>query len=89
MLDTRWSLVLAMNSILYLCLSVFTVLMLVGALWWPLACGGSIGHCCGGWVQALIIIMTGAYRYSEDGNLCAQNEAFVTIADKIAGLYLA
>ena len=71
LLDTKWSLVIVLNTIMYLSLSVFTLLMLVGALWWPLACGGSVGHCCGGWVQALVIILTGAYRYSEDGNLCA------------------
>ena len=81
--------VLALNTILYLSLSLFTLLMLVGALWWPLACGGSVGHCCGGWVQALVIILTGAYRYSEDGNLCAKDEAYETIASEISALFVA
>ena len=47
-LSTGWSTILAFNSILYLGLSVFTLLCFIGAACQPLICGAVLGHCCGG-----------------------------------------
>ena len=42
--NTKWSVLLAYNSIFYLILSICTVLIILGSFFWPLACCGMIGH---------------------------------------------
>ena len=86
--STKWSTILAFNSVLYLCLAVFTVICFIGATCQPLICGAVLGHCCGGCAQFICIIMTGAYRYSEQGEACAENPDFSDHADKIQQLFV-
>ena len=82
--NTKWSVIYMFNAILYLCLSTFTVLLLVGAIKWQLLCSGCAGHCLGIVVQFVCIVCTGVWRYSDEGKSCAENNPdFKDHADKI------
>ena len=88
LMDTQWSTLLALNSILYLLLTIFTVFIVIGAWFSPLLCVGAIGHCLGSMTQFAAIIVTGVFRYSAEGTLCAAipgNEH----GEKIQGLFIA
>ena len=86
--NTKWSAIYIFNSILYLCLSTFTILLLVGAIKWQLLCSGCLGHCLGILIQLVCICMTGAWRYSMDGSKCADNPDFKDHADKLQALFI-
>ena len=92
--NTKWSVLLAYNSIFYLILSICTVLIILGSFFWPLACCGMIGHCCGVIPHLACLIVTGVFRFSEDGKACAEEGAagasmFTEHGDKIQALFLA
>ena len=42
--DTKWSVILAFNSILYLCATIFTCCFCVGIFAWPCSACACIGH---------------------------------------------
>ena len=66
-LSTEWTFVYALNTFLYLGLSVFTIALLIGAWVWPLRVCGFIGHCCGSLVHIGAIVTTGVMLYRTDG----------------------
>ena len=72
-IDTQWSKILTMNSILYLCLSIFTVFMILGLYYLPLLCSGCSCHCLGSLAQLICIIFTGVNSYSRATKLCIEN----------------
>ena len=65
--NTKWTLILAFNSILYLCHVVFTLLMCLTALVWQLGAIGIIGHNIGCLVQFYAIVQSFVYRFHKDG----------------------
>ena len=71
-IDTKWSIVLSFNALLYLILSISTVFLVVGTFWWPLICCGALGHCLGGCAMFACIVVTGVFRYTTEGKLCAE-----------------
>ena len=90
-IDTQWSKILIMNSILYLCLSVFTLFMVLGYCFLPLLCSGCMCHCLGGIAQLICIIFTGVNRYSRASERCLENQEWELKdhGDKIGDLFIA
>ena len=80
-------------------MAVFALLVLIGKwLKISLFCG-AFGLCCGNCAVFACLIVTGVFRYSTEGNLCAdtvqfaavpdQDEIFMDHGDKIAALFIA
>ena len=72
-IDTQWSKTLIMNSILYLCLSIFTLFLLFGFYFLPLLSCGCMFHCCGSFAQLICIVFTGVNSYSRASERCSEN----------------
>ena len=70
-LDTKWTFMLALNSMVYLCLTAFTLCLMVGTFWSPCSYVGGCGHFFGGCAQLATIVITGMLRYSLNGKRCA------------------
>ena len=77
--DTKWSLVLAFNSILYLSQAFFTLCMLGVLLWAPLGFIGFWGHFFGGCAPLAAIVVTGVFRFSDQGRLCSDTSIDVKV----------
>ena len=88
--DTKWSVILGFNAILYLVLSVCTALLVIGHFFPPLACIGCLGHAFGSCVMLACIIVTGIFRYSAKGKSCADSgpELFKDHGKQIQGLFI-
>ena len=87
--STNWETLLAFNACLYLTLSICTFLSMVGAFFAPLICCGCVGQCCGGIAALVCLIMTGVWRFSSEGEACAEVEGFKDHADEIKALFIA
>ena len=70
--DTKWSLIYAYNAFLYLALSILSIITLFGAWKFALRLCGCLGHCFGMFAHLAGIIMTGIFRYNEEGKACAE-----------------
>ena len=44
-LDTKWSVAITFNAIVYTLLTAFTLCLVASAYFWPLVCIGSFGFC--------------------------------------------
>ena len=75
--NTKWSVLLAFNSLLYLILSCLTFCVCLSTILWPL-CVFGFGHICGGCGVLACLIVTGVFRYSKDGEACANSDLPVT-----------
>ena len=80
-LDTKWSTILLFNMILYAVLSVSTICMCFTCVAWPIGYLGAMGHSFGCCAHLAAIIITGIYRYSDEGEMCAQNPIEAQIND--------
>mmetsp|Transcript_31258 Transcript_31258/g.41352 ORF Transcript_31258/g.41352 Transcript_31258/m.41352 type:complete len:197 (-) Transcript_31258:107-697(-) len=95
--DTKWTVVFTLNAITYTLLTVFTIALALSAFAWPLAFCGCAGACCSQMLHLATIIVTGVFRYSKDGEKCAEqaipiNEnklTFVDVGDRMQGLFIA
>ena len=65
---------------------------------WPAAVVGGCGHCLGGCVHLACIIVTGVYRFSDHGKMCADSKGrqldtdgttFDEAGDAIESLFIA
>ena len=72
-LDTQWSFLLAFNSILYVCLGLFTLFLCSSSLLRPCIIAGACGHFFGFCTHLAGIIITGILRFGRDGELCSFN----------------
>ena len=95
-LDTKWSVVLTLNSILYLVLVLTTLSTVLGAFFKPFLAFSVCGCCCGLGAELAAIIVTGVMRYSEDGEKCAKHtmtmaangDTFEDHGNKIQNLFI-
>ena len=92
---TNWSVVLAMNSIVYLLLGLSVVCSLVGSVAVPFLCFGCCGSICGNIAMFASIIVTGVFRYREWGAACAMSKTqvvpgvtFEMHGEEIQGLFI-
>lgn len=70
---TNWTTIYLFNGILYALLAVFTFMLCMTCLVWPMGKLGGIGHGLGCCAHLAAIIVTGVFRYSTEGELCASN----------------
>ena len=70
--DTKWSLIYVYNASLYLALSILSIIALLGAWKFALRLVGCLGHCFGMFAHIAGLIMTGIFRYSEQGKACSE-----------------
>ena len=75
---TNWTTVYLFNGILYALLSLFTGMLCMTCLVWPIGKIGVIGHGFGCCAHLAAIIVTGVYRYNAEGELCASNSVLIT-----------
>ena len=98
-IDTKWSVLLKFNSFLYLIHCILTFLVLLGAtgILWPCCLLGGCGHCFSGCAHLACVIVTGVFRFSDEGERCAKNESlldtdgttFKDAGDAIKSLFIA
>jgi len=65
--SSNWSVILAFNSILYGLMGLFNFFLCMTCIAWPVGYIGVIGHCCGCLAHVAAIIVTGVFRYSDQG----------------------
>lgn len=71
--NTKWSVILVGNAILYGLLTLFSICQIVGTFWWPCCCCAALNHCLASNATFAFLIVTGVYRYSTEGEACAEN----------------
>ena len=69
--DTKWSFILRLNTLLYLGLTCSSLLVCVGTYALQLVIAGGVGHVCGLVAQVVIIAISIAFRFSDEGKSCA------------------
>ena len=93
--DTKWTTIYKLNGAVYLLLCLVTCCTCMGLAYAPfLIC--YYGHCCGIVLHFCVLIVTGTYRYSDEGEACAENEfqydseghTFADDADLITSLFI-
>ena len=95
-MNTKWSVVLAFNSILYLLLTITTLSIVLGSCFMPALAFAACGLCCGGMAELAAIIVTAVMRYSRDGERCAKytmavatnGDTFEDHGNKIQALFI-
>ena len=69
---TGWSVVFLLNACVYTLNTVFVFCLILSAFLWPLAFCGVCGICCTQLAHFAAVIVTGVFRYSDAGELCAK-----------------
>ena len=79
-IDTKWSVLLAFNSYFFMlhCIMTFLILLGVTGILWPCCILGGCGHCFGGCAHLACIIVTGVFRFSDEGERCAESKGIFT-----------
>ena len=80
--DTKWTVVYTLNAIVYTMLSASTLCLFLSALLWPLAICGICGFICSQMAHFAALIVTGVFRYSDDGEKCAESDNKIDVIDK-------
>ena len=71
--DTKWSIAFVLNAVTYLLLSLWALCLALSAFAWPLAFCGACGICLTQCLHLAAVIIAGVFRYSDDGEKCAEN----------------
>ena len=71
--DTKWTVIFALNMIVYACLTLFSICQMLGTFFWPLCCFAACGHCATSNAHLACIIVTAVFRYRSEGEKCAEN----------------
>ena len=74
---TDWTIIFAVNSILYMVLTVFTLMLCLTFLAWPIGMVGIFGHIIFFVGHLGTLIITGMLRYSAEGEKCAMSRLTV------------
>ena len=61
--NTKWTVILQFNSILYLLFTIQTIFLCIGAFFWPCCVCGGLMACFSGCAHIAAIIVTGVFRY--------------------------
>ena len=94
--DTQWTTLLAFNSILYLIMAICIVCLMLSVFLAPCFFVGACGLCCSSCANFACIIVTGVFRYSDDGKACALatelanklDDEYTDVGGRIAGLFI-
>ena len=80
--NTKWSVVFTLNAVVYTLLTASELCLFLSAFIWPLAICGACGVCCTQMAHFAAVIVTGVFRYSEDGERCAEQTYEITELEK-------
>ena len=70
---TNWNVILILNTAMYAALSFGILLMVCGTFFCPYwICGLILASLTGGMGSIASIVVTGVFRYSEEGEMCAK-----------------
>ena len=95
--DTKWSVVYTLNAVVYTLLTFFTCCLTFSIFVPILAFCGSCGLCCTQLAHFSAIVVTGVFRYSDEGEKCAKNEttldkwddkSFKEIGDEMEAIFI-
>ena len=93
--DTKWTVIFTLNAVVYTLLSASTLCLFMSAILWPLAFCGICGFICTQMAHFAAVIVTGVFRYSDEGEACAKRDAkvsedmtFEDVGTTIEGLFI-
>ena len=94
--NTKWTVIFTLNAVVYTLLTVSELCLLFSAFIWPLAFCGACGVCCTQMAHFAAVIVTGVFRYSSDGERCAEQtfeipetgKSYEDYANAIQGLFI-
>ena len=72
--DTKWKVAFTLNAICYTLLSIWALVLVLSAIVWPLAYCGACCVCLTQCFHLACVIIAGVFRYSSDGEECADKE---------------
>ena len=75
--DTKWTTLLRFNAYLYLVLAILMFFTLFATCVKGFLCCTCAAMTCGGCAHLALIIVTGVFRFSSEGKLCAENDSLV------------
>ena len=81
-LNSKWTVLLAFNAILYLVLGSSICLLLCGTFLFPFWICGCCGITFGGCAHLAALIVTGVFRFNSEGESCAKSTAIVQPSDE-------
>ena len=94
-IDTKWTVVFTLNAVVYTLLSASSLCLFLSALLWPLAVCGLCGFVCSQLAHFAAVIVTGVFRYSDEGEYCAgqskavkEDMTFEDVGTTMEGLFI-
>ena len=51
----------------------FSICQIIGTFFWPMCCMAACGHCALASAHFACVIVTGVFRYQDEGEKCAKN----------------
>ena len=95
--DTKWTVVFTLNAVVYTLLTFFTCCHIFAIILPLLAACTVCGLCCTQCAHFAAIVVTGVFRYSVDGEKCAEqtfklskfgDRTFEEIGDEMQGIFI-
>ena len=95
--DTKWTVIFTFNTIVYACMIAFGLCQIIGTFFAPMCFLAYCGHCFLASAHIACIVVTGVFRYQDEGEKCAKNGAdlggdfdwtFKDHGDAIQGLFI-
>ena len=75
--DTKWTLVLALNSIVYIILASGTFCTILGSFFAPFLLCSFCQVCCGTCLHFATIVVTGVFRFVSQGDACSKSQLLI------------
>ena len=72
--DTKWKVAFTLNAICYILLTAWALVLVLSSFVWPLAYCGACCVCFTQCFHLACVIIAGVFRYSSDGETCAEKE---------------
>ena len=72
--DTKWTVIFTFNTIVYACMITFGICQIIGTIFWPMCLIAVCGHCALSSAHLACIIVTGVFRFQDEGETCAKND---------------
>ena len=71
--DTKWTVIFTFNTIIYACMITFALCQIIGTFFWPFCLLAACGHCALSSAHFAAVVVTGVFRYQDEGEKCAKN----------------
>ena len=94
--DTKWTVIFTFNTIVYACMITFSICQIIGTYFWPMCLCAACGHCALASAHFAAVVVTGVFRYQDEGEKCTKNGTewvdfdwtFKDHGDRIQGLFI-